>query len=199
MSKRLPMLAWSMTLALTLGAAPELNAAEGQFEQGVEAFQRGAFEEAATRWTDAARSYAEQRQVASQISALTHLARAQSELGQYHRAAVSLGTALKLAVAAEDRQRTASISAALGNVYIALGPPETAESYLRGALVVARGLDDSGLAAATLNDLGNLLATQKRYAEAVVAYRESLGLATDPKLRLLRARTRINAGPVSRR
>src|SRR6185295_18105033 len=43
-----------------------------------------------------------------------------------------------------------------------------------------------------------LLATQKRYAEAVVAYRESLGLATDPKLRLLRARTRINAGAALR-
>ena len=192
MSKRLPVLAWSMTLALALGVAPEVNAAEGQLEQGVEAFQRGAFEEAAARWADAAQSYGEQGQVAGQISALIHLARAQSELGQYRRAAASLDTALKLADTSGDRQRAASISAALGNVYIGLGPPETAESYLRGALVVARELPDPGLAAVTLNDLGNFLATQKKYPEAVAAYRESIALAADPRQRLLRARTRIN-------
>jgi hypothetical protein len=76
------MLAWSMTLALALCVALEVNAAEGELEQGAEAFQRGAFEEAAARWAEAARSYGIQGQVASQISALTYLARAQSELGQ---------------------------------------------------------------------------------------------------------------------
>ena len=104
-----------------------------------------------------------------------------------------MGTAFDLARAAGDQRRAASIGAALGNVYIALGPPETAESYLRGALAVAREVPDPALAAVTLNDLGNLLATQSKYAEAVAAYRESIALATDPRQRLLRARTRINA------
>jgi hypothetical protein len=39
-----------------------------------------------------------------------------------------LGTALDLAQAIDDRRRAASIGAALGNVFIAIGPPETAES-----------------------------------------------------------------------
>ncbi len=196
MSKRLPVRAWLMMLAFALAAAGA-NAvepsAEGQFEQGLAAFERGDLQQAAVLWADAAQRFEKQGQVGGRISALTHLAYAQSGFGQYRQAAATLGTALDLAQAAGDQRRAASIGAALGNVYIALGPPETAEAYLRGALAVAREVPDPALAAVALNDLGNLLTTQKKYAEAVAAYRESIALATDPRQRLLRARTRINA------
>lgn len=187
---------WWATLALALAAAVANGAepaAAGQFEEGLAAFERGALQEAAVLWTSAAQGYAKQGQVARRVSALTHLAHAQSGLGQYRQAAVSLGTALDLAVAAGDRRRAASIGAALGNVFIALGPPETAETYLRNALGVARELPDPALAAVVLNDLGNLLVTQTKYAAAVTVYRESIALATEPRQRLLRARTRTNA------
>jgi CHAT domain-containing protein len=201
MTKRLPARTWSVTLALAL-AATGANAAQpsaaGQFEEGLAAFQRGALQQAAVSWASAAQGYEKQGQVAGRISALTHLAHAQSGLGQYQQAAASLTTALDLANAAGDRRRAASIGAALGNVFIALGPPETAETYLRSALGVARDLPDPELAAVALNDLGNLLATQTKYAEAVAAYRESIALSTDPRQRLLRARTRINAAAALR-
>jgi CHAT domain-containing protein len=201
MTKRLPARTWSVTLALAL-AATGANAAQpsaaGQFEEGLAAFQRGALQQAAVSWASAAQGYEKQGQVAGRISALTHLAHAQSGLGRYQQAAASLTTALDLANAAGDRRRAASIGAALGNVFIALGPPETAETYLRSALGVARDLPDPELAAVALNDLGNLLATQTKYAEAVAAYRESIALSTDPRQRLLRARTRINAAAALR-
>jgi tetratricopeptide (TPR) repeat protein len=187
-----------MTLALAIGVALEACAADGPLEQGAAAFRRGALEEAATRWTSAAKSYAEQGQVANRISALTNLAHAQAELGQYSRAAASLGTALELAQASGDRRRAAAIDAALGNVYIALGPPETAERHLRNALLISRSIPDPALTAQALNDLGNLLNAQHQYAEALAAYRESIGLADNPSLSLLSARSRINAATALR-
>ena len=196
MSARLSPRVWWMALALALvagGAKAAEAPAASQFKEGLAAFERGAFQQAAVLWTGAAQAYEKQGEVAGRISALTHLAHAQSALGQYHQAATNLGTALELAQAAGDRRRAASIGAALGTVFIALGPPETAETYLRRALGVARELPDPALAATALNDLGNLLATQKKYADAVAAYRESIALATDPKQQDLRARARINA------
>jgi len=70
-----------MALALALGAVSASRAADGQLEQGAAAFQRGALEEAATRWAAAARAYEQRGEVAGRISALTQLAGAQSELG----------------------------------------------------------------------------------------------------------------------
>ena len=103
MSKRLPLRAWSMTLALALAAAGANAAepsAEGQFEQGLAAFERGALEQAVVLWGDAAQRYEKQGQIGGRISALMHLAHAQSGLGQYRQATVTLGTALDLAQAA---------------------------------------------------------------------------------------------------
>ena len=198
MSKRLSGLVPLLTLALSLGAAPASHAADSLIEQGMAAFQRGALPEAAIRWAEAARACEARRDTPCRISALTHLAHAQSALGQYRQAATSLETALGLARDSGDRRARASIAAALGNVYVALGPPETAQSYLRDGLAAARNLPDPALTAATLNDLGNLLATQKRYQDALAAYRESLELATEPGLSMLRARTRTNAAAAMR-
>ncbi len=182
-----------VVLFWALSATSLTRAAEGPLEQGAIAFQRGALEEAANRWAAAAQASAQPGHATERISALIHLARAQSELGQYRQATVSLRTALQLAESIHDRERTGYVSAALGNVYIALGPPETAEHYLRAALAIGRDLPGSALAAVSLNDLGNLLVTQQKYDEAVSAYRESIALAVDPRQQLLRARSQLNA------
>jgi CHAT domain-containing protein len=49
-----------------------------------------------------------------------------------------------------------------------------------------------------LNDLGNLLATQRKYPEALAAYREGIALDNAPQLQVLRARSRINAASALR-
>ncbi|MEO8626657.1 MAG: CHAT domain-containing protein [Betaproteobacteria bacterium] len=192
MTDRIPVLMWCGALAFAWIVSIDVNAADAQLDRGVTAFQRGALEEAAHQWAAAARSYAERGQIQAQASALIHLARAQSELGQYRQAAASLNTALELAQTAGDARQAAVIGAALGNVYIAFGQMETAERLLRETLITVRKLADPALTATTLNDLGNLLAAQQKYAEAEVSYRETIALATTAKLSLLQARSRVN-------
>ena len=105
---------------------------------------------------------------------------------------------MKLAQALPDSARVASLLAALGNAYIAVGPPETAEAYLQRSLGLARRDQDSGRMAAGLNDLGNLYAGQQKYGEAIAAYRESAALAQGAGLRVLAARGLSNAASALR-
>jgi CHAT domain-containing protein/predicted negative regulator of RcsB-dependent stress response len=172
--------------------ANELPAAT-LFEQGMKAFSRGAFEEAASSWSGAASAYEREGNHSARITALVHLGQAQSALGQYRQAVGSLGAALELAEQLGDLRRIASIVAGLGNAHIALGPPETAEMYLDRALGVSRQIGDSTLTAVILNNRGNLLVTQQKNAEAVAAYKESATLAKQAGHRLLRARALTNA------
>jgi len=194
-----PLLGVILVLTLvTSGSADELPPSEKLFEQGMKAFGRGAFEEAASSWSSAASAYERERKPSGRISALVHLAQAQSALGQYRQAVGSLGAALELAEQLGDLQRIASIVAGLGNAHIALGPPETAELYLSRALSVARQVGDSTLTAVILNNRGNLLVTQQKNAEAIAAYKESAALAKQAGHRLLRARALTNAAVVLR-
>ncbi|MET0486393.1 MAG: tetratricopeptide repeat protein, partial [Candidatus Rokuibacteriota bacterium] len=177
--------------------ANELPAAM-RFEQGMKAYARGAFEEAASSWSGAASAYEREGKTSARITALVHLAQAQSALGQYRQAVGSLGAALELAEQLDDLRRIASIVAGLGNAYIALGPPETAEMYLYRALAVSRQTGDSTLTAVILNNRGNLLVAQQKNAEAIAAYKESATLAKQAGHPLLRARALTNAATTLR-
>lgn len=179
-------------------SALEASSPEESFEQGFKAFQRGAFEEAISGWTDATRSYEREGKIREQIRALSHLSEAYSALGQYRLAVKSLQTAVELAEKSRDAARIPSLLARLGNTLIATGPPETAETYLKRGLEMARQAGDSALAAATLNNLGNLLTTQKKYTEAISAYKESIVLAKGAGHRVLAARAMANAAAALR-
>jgi CHAT domain-containing protein/Tfp pilus assembly protein PilF len=202
MGARLWALALAAVVAGTLAAPTAVRAAEDpaetSMERGLEAFRRGNLEGAVSRWTEANRLYATQRSVDGQIRALTRLSTAQAGLGQYRQAATALETALDLANRTGDAKRIASVRAALGNVYIAVGPLDTAEGHLRSALAAARQQQDLGFVAAILNNLGNLLVLQEKPAEAVAAYRESIALATGEQHRVLRARGRVNVAAALR-
>jgi len=196
-------LGWYLGLGLTLSFAPtawalEASPAEKHFEQGLKAFQRGAFQEAVSSWTDAARLYEREGRIREQIRALSDLSEAYSALGYYRQAVNSLQTALELAEKSRDTARIPSLLARLGNALIATGPPETAETYLKRGLEMARQAGDSTLAAAILNNLGNLFATQKKYAEAISAYKESIVLAKAAGHRVLAARAMANAAAALR-
>jgi CHAT domain-containing protein/Tfp pilus assembly protein PilF len=185
-----------------LVAVPVAAAQEGGagtlFEQGVKAFNRGAFEEAASSWSGAASGYEREGNPSARISALVQLAQAQSALGQYRQAVGSLGVALELAEQLGDLRRIASIVAGLGNAHIALGPPETAAMYLDRALAVSRQSGDVTLTATIQNNRGNFLVAQQKNAEAIAAYKESAALAKQAGRRLLRARALTNAATTVR-
>jgi CHAT domain-containing protein len=185
-----------LVLAPVTSIAADDRPAASLFEQGTKAFARGAFEEAASSWSAAASAYERERNTNARITALVHLAQAQSALGQYRQAVGSLGAALELAEQLGDLRRIASIVAALGNAHIALGPPETAEMYLDRALAVSRQTGDTTLTAVILNNRGNLQATQQKNTEAIAAYKESADLAKQAGQRLLRARALTNAATI---
>lgn len=190
-------LSFNPTLADSFSAS-EVSSPEKYFEQGLKAFRRGAFEEAVSSWTDAARLYEGESNPTGQVVALTHLSQAYSALGQYKQAVKSLDTALELAEKSADPARIASVLAALGNAHIAVGLPETAETYLKRGLSMAKELGDSALAAIVLNNLGNLFATQKKFTEAIAAYQESIDLAKGAGHRLLTVRAMSNAAAALR-
>src|SRR5207253_853051 len=89
--------------------------------------------------------------------------------------------------------------AALGDVYVALGPSETAESYLKRSLAIAREAGNTNLTAAGLNNLGNLLATERKYEEAITVYRESIALADQGGDAALAVRALSNAAAALRK
>lgn len=188
-----------VTLAV---AAPALAAdalsPEQLFDRGQQAFQRGALPDAVTSWTAAASVYEKAGKLAERYAVLMPLAHAYSALGQYRNAVTTLETALGLAEGARDTGRVATVLARLGDAHLALGPPETAESFLRRSLDLARKVGGSATAASALNSLGNLLATQSKYPDAVAAYTEGAGYARQAKQPALVARLLANAARAQR-
>ena len=86
---------------------------------------------------------------------------------------------------------------ALGNLYIATGPEEIALKHLNEGLRISREVNNQDLSASILNNLGNLLTAQKKYAEAAAAYEESASLAKSRNNGLLTTRALINAATAS--
>jgi CHAT domain-containing protein len=188
-------------LLIFLSLAPvwaEAAASRDAFDRGLKAFERGAFDDAAEAWQQAATAYERSRDRGMQLATLVHLSRAQSALGQYGHAVHSLQSALRLAETSKDQARIATVLAALGNAHIVLGAPETASAYLDRALALAREARTPELIAAVLNDLGNLRSTEGKHAEALVAYRESIALTTPSGNRILMARASTNAAAALR-
>ena len=128
---------------------------------------------------------------------LIYLSQANQALGRYKEAGKNLDLALGLPRKAGDQIQLASVLGALGNLYIATGPEETALKHLNEGLRISREVNNQDLSATILNNLGNLLTAQKKYAEAAAAYEESASLAKSRNNGLLTTRALINAATAS--
>src|SRR5438093_12790198 len=149
--------------------------------QGLQLFQRGAFEQAAVNWTEAVGQYQQAGKAKEQGEALILLSQAYQSMGHYSDAFKSLKSALALAEQAHDSLRLAVVRGTAGKLYLAAGKNEEAEVYLRKDLLLAKELDNPALSAVSLNNHDNLLTSQKKYSEALAAYRESFSLAKATK------------------
>ena len=177
--------------------AAEVSPADRQTKMGLESFQRGDFEQAASSWTEASQLYEREGEIRRQCETLIYLSQANQALGRYMEAGKNLELAQGLAEKAGDRTQLASVLGALGNLYIATGPEETALKHLNEGLRVSREVNNQDLSASILNNLGNLLTAQKKYAEAAAAYEESASLAKSRNNGLLTTRALINAATAS--
>ena len=97
-------------------------------------------------------------------------AQAQGAGGLYGDAQRSLAEAAARVGTLDDARLAAAVEAALGNLLIALGPPREAERRLRHALELAERAGAPAIAAAALNNLGNLATAREEHAAALEAY-----------------------------
>ncbi len=153
------------------------GSAEQSMRQGLEAFQRGAFDQAVSNWSDAAKAYATEGAFSKQCETLVRIGRAQQALGLHSKAIQSLEEALAIAQRLGDFRDKATVFGSLGNVYIASGSEEKASKYLNEGLTMSRELNDAALCASILNNLGNLCASRQQYEQAVSFYLESASLS----------------------
>ncbi len=183
----------ALALSFLAPAQAALTSSAGRhFEEGLAAYDRGAFEDAVGSWTEAARAYAQEENPTGQITALIHLSRAYSALGQPREAVNRLTTALELSERRGDAAHVATLLAELGSAHLASGSLEAAETSLSRGLDIATELGDEGLAAVVQNTLGNVLSTQGKYPDAILAYQKSVDLGKRAGLDSLTARALAN-------
>src|SRR5690349_14210247 len=177
--------------------AADVSPADRQTKIGLESFQRGDFEQAASSWTEASQLYEREGDIRRQCETLIYLSEANQALGRYKEAGKNLELAQRLTEKAGDRTQLASVLGALGNLYIATGPAETSLKYLNEGLRIAKELNNQDLSANILNNLGNLLTAQKKYSEAIAAYKESASIAKSRNNHALAGKALINAATAS--
>ena len=155
----------------------EVSGPEKHMGQGSLSFEKGAFEKAISSWTEAARLYQHKDDKIRQGEALIKLSQAHLSIGRFGDALEASEKALLLAGESGDQTLLASALGHIGNVYLGTGQADLAYQYLNKGLKVAKNLNDSEITAIILNNLGNLFNSQKRYDDAVNAYKESTKFA----------------------
>ena len=171
---------------------PTLSA-EQQQVQGLGAFQRGDFEQAAIHWREAVRLYKVSGRIEEAIDILVQQANAYQVLGQHPCSLEILGRARELALKINDHVCLAAISGSQGNANLSIGAVKEARRYLEESITIAHEAGIIEIEASGLNNLGNLLTVQKEYGEALDAYDKSINLSRNTGNQVLFAKTSINA------
>ena len=174
-------------LAVALLSIPLLTqtgySANTTLDDGLRAYQHGAFDEAAAKWEKTVEEYRRQGNAPAQIKAMTDLAAAYQALGQQRHALQVLDEAVELADKSGDRKTRTLAKSRMGAALLLILQFDRAETLLRESLKSARAEGDSQMSAAILNDLGNLLAAQQKHSEALAAFRESAELRSQRRIR----------------
>lgn len=166
---------------------------ESVMQQGLQAYQRGSFDQALVAWKQAADLFKASGNIPAQVEALVLSAQASMGLGQSMQALQSLDLALVLAQKSDDSLQEASVLGHLGRAYLTLGQLDEASEYLQHASALANNRSSASLIATTKNDLGILLALKQQDQEALNAFEDSVVHSQSAKLPLLAATARTNA------
>lgn len=162
-------------------------------QQGLQAYQRGAFGQALVAWKQAADLFKAAGNAPAQVEALVLSAQASMGLGQSTQALQSLELALALTQKRDDSLQEAAVLGQLGRAYLTLGQLNEASDYLQQASALANSHGVSSLIATTKNDLGILLALKQQDQEALNTFEDSVVHSQRAKLPLLAATARANA------
>ena len=187
-------------LVLTRAAGPVAAvepSADSFMQQGLQAYQKGSFDQALAAWKQAAGLYERAGKFGEQSLALEQAARASESLGQVSQALQQLELALTLAQQTGDRARIAGVMESLGRTYLAARKPDASVQYLTQALALAQGNNDRRLIAAIHNDLGVTHIARQHDEDALGAFVASAQEAEAAGDRPLTVRASINAARVA--
>jgi len=187
-------LATGFVLAKTSGTVVAVEQSpDSLMTQGLQAYQRGSFDQALAAWKQAADLYGRDGKIGEQSRALAQAAQASESLGQVSQALQQLELALTLAQQTGDRARIAVVMESLGRTYLAARKPDAAVQYLTQALAMAQSDENRRLIAAIHNDLGIAHVAQQHDQEALAAFANSAQEAQAAGDRPLSVRAYINA------
>jgi CHAT domain-containing protein len=190
--------ATSLMLAKASGtvAAVEPNP-DTLMTQGLQAYQRGSFDQALAAWKQAAELYEQTGKIREQSQALVQAAQASESLGQVSQALQQLEVALTLAQQIGDRAWTATVLENLGRTYLAARKPDAAMPHLTQALDMAKAEGTPRLIAAIHNDLGIAHVSQRRNEDALASFTASAQGALAAHDRALAVHAQVNAARVA--
>src|SRR5437762_3378956 len=157
---------WLPVLLTFLGAVNVARADARDFAaQGQREFQKGAFSHAVEDWQKALLCFRGKGDLQAEILTSISLAGAYQFIGEQRRAVQILEEARERAEKSGNHSSILLVKSKLGAALTLTLETDRAASLLRESLQTARDDQDSKLAAAILNDLGNLLVTQQKYPE----------------------------------
>ena len=161
--------------------------------QGIQAYQRGSFDQALAAWKQASHLYEQAGNVRKQSQALVQAAQASESLGQISQALQQLELSLTLAQQTGDHAWIAAVMESLGRTYLAARKPDAAVQYLNQALAMTQAHEDRRLTAAIHNDLGIAHIAQQHDTDALAAFVTSVHEAQAAWDRPLTVRASLNA------
>ena len=135
--------------------------------------------------------------ITEQFQQLITEAENQRNLGEFGKAKSLVLQALSLAQEFNDKPRTAIATGELGNIYIALGPPQEALKLLTQAEAMGRELNRPEITAAVLINLGNFYAFQNKPEQASAAYQESILHSRQTNNQIQIAKAQANAARIA--
>jgi CHAT domain-containing protein/Tfp pilus assembly protein PilF len=166
-------------------------------QQGLQAYQRGGFEQALAAWKQAAQLYERGGNGKDQSRALVQAAQASESIGQVSQALQNLELALALAHQTQDRVWIATVLDNLGRTYLAARNPDAAMQHLTQAMEMAAPDGGPRLIAAIHNDIGLTQVSQQHYEEASASFTAGAEGALAAQDRQLAARALNNAARVA--
>jgi CHAT domain-containing protein/Tfp pilus assembly protein PilF len=183
-----------LLLTKTAGTIAAADAGPEAFmKQGLNAYQRGAFDKALGAWKEAAQLYEHAGKPMEQSRALVAAAQASEAMGQITQALQQLEVALALAQQSQDKAWTATVLSSLGHAYLAGRQPDAAMQHLTQALETAPQ-NATPVIAGIHNNLGLAQVAQKQIPEALASFTDAANKAAEAGDRPLTVRACINAG-----
>lgn len=186
------------TLA-SISSQPSEQSSKKLLTEGIQYFQRGAFDQAISKFEDAVRLYGKEKNLKKQCETLIQLSQAYQSIGQFENALESSKAAIEVAKDSGDQIRVALALNLTGSIYLGVGQTNEAYRYLDESLKMSRNLGVPKLTASILNNLGNFYTNGKKYNEAYDAYMESVMLSESIGNRQLRGIALTNAATATMR